>query len=136
MDRYEIAEKRQKTRKTVIAIPSAMEYIISAPYRSDRTLHVITFAYQEVFSAMLSYSRQVVICGSVRKTLEQTIAQSSDIGLRAKISGIPTTESVLRAVSLFPNINTEEELKDFIIKHIVSSLRLTESQREYLHLNS
>lgn len=85
---------------------------------------------------MLSYSRQVVICGSVRKTLEQTIAQSSDIGLRAKISGIPTTESVLRAVSLFPNINTEEELKDFIIKHIVSSLRLTESQREHLHLNS
>lgn len=85
---------------------------------------------------MLSYSRQFVICGSVRKTLEQTIAHSSDIGLRAKISGIPTTESVLRAVSLFPNINTEEELKDFIIKHIVSSLRLTESQREYLHLNS
>lgn len=85
---------------------------------------------------MLSYSRQVVICGSVRKTLEQTIAQSSDIGLRAKISGIPTTESVLRAVSLFPNINTEEELKDFIIKHMVNSLRLTENQREYLHLNS
>ncbi len=85
---------------------------------------------------MLSYSRQVVICGSVRKTLEQTIAQSSDIGLRAKINGIPTTESVLRAVSLFSNINTEEELRDFIIKHIVSSLRLTESQQEYLHLNS
>jgi hypothetical protein len=85
---------------------------------------------------MLSYSRQVVICGSVRKTLEQTIAQSSDIGLRAKINGIPTTESVLRAVSLFPNINTEEELRDFIIKHIASSLRLTESQREHLQLNS
>jgi len=85
---------------------------------------------------MLSYSRQVVICGSVRKTLEETIAQSSDIGLRAKINGIPTTESVLRAVSLFRNINTEEELRDFIIKHIASSLRLTESQREHLHLNS
>jgi len=85
---------------------------------------------------MLSYSRQVVICGSVRKTLEQTIAQSGDIGLRAKINGIPTTESVLRAVSLFRNINTEEELRDFIIKHIAGSLRLTESQREHLQLNS
>lgn len=85
---------------------------------------------------MLSYTRQVAICGSVRKTIEQTLMQSNDMGLRAKISSIPTTESVLRAVSVLSNINTEDELKDFIVKHIMSNLRLTETQREYLKLNS
>ena len=85
---------------------------------------------------MLSYTRQVAICGSVRKTIEQTLMQSNDMGLRAKISSIPTTESVLRAVSVLSNINTEDELKDFIVKHIVSNLRLTETQQEYLKLNS
>ncbi len=85
---------------------------------------------------MFSYTRQVSICGSVRKTIEQTLSQSNEMGLRAKISSIPTTESILRAVSLLPNISTEEELKDFIVKHILSNLRLTEAQREYLKLNS
>jgi len=96
----------------------------------------MAFAHQEVFSIMLSYTRQVAICGSVRKTIEQTLAQGNDMSLRAKVSSIPTTESVLRAVSVLSNISTEEELKDFIVKHILSSLRLTETQREYLRLNS
>lgn len=85
---------------------------------------------------MLSYAKQAAICGSVRKTIEQTVARSNDMRLRIKINSIPTTEGILRAVSVFRNIDTEEELKDFIIKHILSSLRLTESQREYLKPNS
>lgn len=85
---------------------------------------------------MLSYARQAAICGSVRKTIEQTVARSNDMSLRIGINSIPTTEGILRAVSIRPSIDTEEELKDFIIKHILSSLRLTEIQREYLKLNS
>jgi hypothetical protein len=83
---------------------------------------------------MLDYLRQVAISGSVRKTIERAVAQSTDMGIRAKINSIPTTESVLRAVSVRPDINTEEKLKDFTIEHILSSLRLTEIQREHLDL--
>lgn len=85
---------------------------------------------------MLSYVRQVAICGPVRKTIEQALAQSNDTGLRAKVSSIPTIESVLRAVSIRPKMDTEEELKDFIVAYILTGLGLTEIQREQLGLNS
>lgn len=115
---------------------SSMEYIINRALIGQGSANVMIFAHQEVFSIVISYARQAAICGSVRKTIEQTLAQSNDMGLRAKISSIPTTEGILRAVSVRPSIDTEEELKDFIIKHILSSLRLTEIQREYLKPNS
>ena len=83
---------------------------------------------------MLSYVDQVAICGSVRKTIERAVARSNDMGIRAKINNIPTTESVLRAVSVRPDIDSEEKLKDFTIEHILSNLRLTEIQREHLGL--
>lgn len=85
---------------------------------------------------MLSYVDQVAICGSVRKTIERAISRSNDMGIRAKISNIPTTESVLRAVSVRPDIDTVEKLKDFTTEHILSSLHLTEIQKEQLNLNS
>lgn len=69
-------------------------------------------------------------------TMKQTIAQSDDPALKAKINSLPTTESVLRAVSLFSNLDTEEKLKDFIDEHIVTDLKLTEIQKEYLKKQS
>lgn len=85
---------------------------------------------------MFSYVRQVAICESVRETIKRSFAQSDDVNVRLKANNITTTESVLRAVSLLPSLDTEEKLKDFIIEHILSSLRLTVIQREHLGLNS
>ena len=85
---------------------------------------------------MFSYVRQVAICESVRETIKRAFAQSDDVNVRLKANNITTTESVLRAVSLLPSLDTEEKLKDFIIEHILSSLRLTPIQREHLGLNS
>jgi len=83
----------------------------------------------------LDYLRQVAISESVRKTIERAVRQSNDAGIRAKVRDIPTTESILRAVSVHPNIATEEQLKAFTIEHILSNLHLTEIQREHLNLN-
>jgi hypothetical protein len=85
---------------------------------------------------MLSYLRQVEICGPVLDMIRRAITQSDDADTRASIVHIPTKESVLRAVSVLQGIDTEEKLKDFIIKHVLSDLRLTEIQREHLNLNS
>jgi len=85
---------------------------------------------------MISYVRQVSICQSVRKNIEKSIAESGDIRFRAKISSIPTVESILRAVSLNPNLNTEEELRAFMIKHILSDLHLTEDQQQQFKINN
>lgn len=85
---------------------------------------------------MLSYLKQVEICGPVMDMIRRAITQSDDAGIRASIVHMPTKESVLRAVSVLPSIYTEEELKDFIIKHVLNELRLTEIQREHLNLNS
>jgi hypothetical protein len=85
---------------------------------------------------MLSYLRQVAICESVRGIIKKAFAQSDDVNVRLKANNITTTESVLRAVSLLPSLDTEEKLKDFMIEHILSSLRLTAIQREHLNLNS
>lgn len=84
---------------------------------------------------MLSYLKQVEICGPVLEKIRRAITQSDDAGTRANIVHIPTKESVLRAVSVLPNIDTEEKLKNFIIEHVLSDLRLTEIQREHLNLN-
>jgi hypothetical protein len=85
---------------------------------------------------MLSYLKQVEICGPVLDMIRRAITQSDDAGTRASIVHIPTKESVLRAVSVLQGIDTEEKLKDFIIEHVMSDLRLTETQREHLNLNS
>ena len=85
---------------------------------------------------MISYMRQVAVCNSVRELMKQSFVQSNAMGIRAKILDIPATESILRAVSLLPNIDTEEQLKDFIIDYILSNLRLTEIQKEQLDLTN
>ncbi len=85
---------------------------------------------------MISYLKQVPICNDVRKTIERSLAQGGDAHLRGKISKIPPVESVLRAVSLYPNLNTEEELRAFIARHIFSELRLTKEQLEQFERNS
>jgi hypothetical protein len=85
---------------------------------------------------VFSYVKQVAICESVRETIKRAFAQSDDVNVRLKANNITTTESVLRAVSLLPSLDTEEKLKDFIIEHLLSSLRLTVIQREHLGLNS
>ena len=85
---------------------------------------------------MFSYVKQVAICESVRETIKRAFAQSDDVNVRLKANNITTTESVLRAVSLLPSLDTEDKLKDFMIEHILSSLRLTPIQREHLGLNS
>ena len=84
---------------------------------------------------MISYLRQVAICESVRKTIRQTLSQSDDVNARKKANDIPTNERILRAVSLRPTVDTEEKLKDFIVKHIMGSLHLTMVQKESLDLN-
>jgi hypothetical protein len=94
------------------------------------------YFYQEVFSVMLSYVKQVEICGPVLDMIRRAVTQSDDAGIRAAIVHIPTKESILRAVSVLQSIETEEKLRDFIIEHVLSELRLTEIQREHLNLNS
>jgi hypothetical protein len=84
---------------------------------------------------MLSYIKQVEICGPVMDAIRRAITQSDDAGTKASVVHMPTKESVLRSVSVLPSIDTEEELKDFIIKHVLNELRLTEIQREHLNLN-
>jgi hypothetical protein len=85
---------------------------------------------------VFSYVKQVAICETVRETIKRAFAQSDDLNVRLKANNITTTESVLRAVSLLPSLDSEEKLKDFMIEHILSSLRLTAIQREHLNLNS
>lgn len=67
---------------------------------------------------MISYSRQVSICESVRERIKQALHQSDDVNLRLKANDIPTCDSILRTVSVSPNINIEDTLNDFILEHI------------------
>lgn len=85
---------------------------------------------------MMSYVRQVPICQAVRRTIEKSFAESGDPAFRAKISNIPPVESILRAVSLYPNLNTEEELRAFMVRHILSDLRLTKDQQQRFTIHS
>jgi hypothetical protein len=80
--------------------------------------------------------RQVAVCNSVREMIRQVLIKSSQPSTKFKASSIPTTDSILRAVSLLPNVNTEEELKEFIVKCILADLRLSESQKEQLNLTN
>ena len=83
---------------------------------------------------MISYFKQVAVCRPVLDMIRRAVTLSNDAGLRAKVLDIPSAESLLRVVSVQPNVDTEEELKDFITKHILNSLQLTEIQREHLNL--
>jgi hypothetical protein len=85
---------------------------------------------------MISYLKQVEICGPVLDMIRRAITQSDDAAIRASIIHIPTKENVLRAVSVLQNIDTEEKLKNFIIERVLSDLHLTKTQREHLNLNS
>ena len=85
---------------------------------------------------MISYVRQIAVCEPVLEMIKRAVAQSDDAGTRAKIIHIPTKESVLRAVSVNPEIDTEEKLRDFTIEHVLVSLQLTEIEKERLNLSS
>ena len=85
---------------------------------------------------MISYMRQIAICEPVLEMIRRAITQSDDAGIRAKIVYMPTKESILRAVSVLPSVDTEEKLKDFIIDHLLVSLQLTEIEREHLNFSS
>ena len=85
---------------------------------------------------MLSYSTQVVICESVREMIKQALIKSSQQSTKYKASSIPTTDSILRAVSLLPNVNSEDQLKEFMVECILTDLRLTKTQKEQLNLTS
>jgi len=85
---------------------------------------------------MIDYVRQVAICESVRETIKRALAQHDDVNVKLKSNNIPATDSILRMVSLSPNINTEETLREFMTNHIIDSLRLTATQREQLNVNS
>ena len=84
---------------------------------------------------MLSYLEQVAICDSVLEKIKRAVTQSADAEVRLKAHKIPTTDSILRAVTLFPTINTSEKLKDFIIEHVRGSLSLNANQSEHLEMN-
>ncbi len=81
---------------------------------------------------MLNYLKQVEICESVQKIVKKSISSSDDKNLKMQNINFPTTESILRAVSVLPNIDTEEKLKDFIIEHISRVLRLAPVQKAEL----
>jgi hypothetical protein len=85
---------------------------------------------------MISYVRQIAVCEPVLEMIKRAVTQSNDAGIRAKIIHIPTKESVLRAVSVNPEIDTEEKLRDFTIEHVLVSLLLTETEKERLNLSS
>jgi hypothetical protein len=85
---------------------------------------------------MISYVRQIAVCEPVLEMIKRAIAQSNDAGIRAKIIHFPTKESVLRTVSVHPEIDTEEKLRDFTIEYVLSSLQLNETEKERLNLSS
>jgi hypothetical protein len=85
---------------------------------------------------VISYLRQVAICESVREAIKRALSRNDDVTVRLAANNIDTTETVLRAVSLLPGLDTEEKLKDFIVEQMLSSLRLTADQKERLDLNS
>jgi hypothetical protein len=78
---------------------------------------------------MISYMRQVSICDSVREIIKRAFTQSGDLSLRMKTGNIPSTDSLLRAISLSPHINDEQTLKEAIIEHTLGTLRLTDDQK-------
>jgi hypothetical protein len=84
---------------------------------------------------MLNYSRQVAICEAVRETIKKALIQSEDVSIKLRVSDIPTTDSILRAASVLPSIDTEEQLKGFIIDDVLASLHIATIQKEQINLN-
>lgn len=78
---------------------------------------------------MISYMKQVSICNSVCETIKRTFTTSTDLPLRMKTGNIPSTDSILRAISLSPHIEDEQTLRQAIIEHTLNALRLTEDQK-------
>ncbi len=84
---------------------------------------------------MLSYSKQTIVCESIREMIRQALLKSRQLPTRLKAASVPSTDSILRAVSTSSNADTEESLKDFIVDYVLATLRFTEVQREDLNLN-
>jgi hypothetical protein len=85
---------------------------------------------------MVSYVRQMLVCDSILKTMRQELARSSDSSIRQKANKLPTTDAVLRTVSLVSGIETEERLKDYITEYVLGVINLTEVQKEQLSRDS
>jgi hypothetical protein len=83
---------------------------------------------------MISYARQTAVCNAVRETVKQAFEQIGYRTLGSKTGDIPTTDSVLRAISLSPNIDTEQTLKQVITEYIIAALRLTEGPEGRLQI--
>ncbi len=84
---------------------------------------------------MLSYMDQIAVCTPIREMIIRAVTQSDDVNIKRKANDVQTNESILRAVSLRPELHTKEQLKDFIIEHILEGLRLTDDQRVRINLN-
>jgi hypothetical protein len=80
---------------------------------------------------MLSYVRQAALCNSVRETIREAFSQD-DLATKLKMGNIPSVDTILRTVSLFPHVNDEHTLKPMIIDHILRSLRLSEDHEKDL----
>ena len=78
---------------------------------------------------MISYTKQVSVCNSVLEIIKQTFNRSPDPAVRIKTGNVPSTDSILRAISLSPHIEDEQTLRQAIVEHILNALRLTEEQR-------
>ncbi len=85
---------------------------------------------------MISYVKQVSLCSGVRKAIERSLAESGDANVRAKIGKIPPVDSILRVVSLYPNLDTEEGLRAFMVQHIFSELRLSKDEQDQIKRNN
>jgi hypothetical protein len=83
---------------------------------------------------MISYLRQVAICALVQEAVKQGLTHGNLAG-RLKITTIPSTDNILRAASLHPDIDTEEGLKELVTEYILKGLRLTPIEREQLRAN-
>jgi len=79
---------------------------------------------------MLSYPRQIALCEQVRETIKQALLKSSQLSTKLKTSSIPTTDSILRAVSISNTWIPKNSWKSFVLKYILADLRLTESEEE------
>ena len=78
---------------------------------------------------MINYMKQVSVCDSVREIIKRAFTQSTDTSLRMKTGNIPSTDSILRAISLSPHIDDEQTLRQAIVEHTLKTLRLTEDQK-------
>jgi len=78
---------------------------------------------------MISYMKQVSVCDSVREIIKRAFTQSTDPSLKMKTGNIPSTDSILRAISLSPHIEDEHTLTEAIVEHTLKTLRLTDDQK-------